>query len=47
MSPSFISTRNAMRSTDKVRRRAVEEMYKPLIDRLYASGEGGRTVFTA
>ena len=47
LSTPFSIESNTLTLTDKVRRRAVEEMYKALIDRLYASGEGGPNVFAA
>jgi long-chain acyl-CoA synthetase len=38
---------NTLTLTDKVRRRAVQEMYAPLIDRFYDPAHGDRTVFAA
>lgn len=38
---------NTLTLTDKVRRRAVQEVYAPLLDRMYGSAEAGRTVFAA
>ena len=43
----FSIENNTLTLTDKVRRRAVQEMYAPLIDRFYDSEEEDRTVFAA
>lgn len=47
LSTPFTIESNTLTLTDKVRRRAVQELYGPLIDRFYDPAEEDRVVFTA